>query len=81
MSRWNQFSDTKAFLTCFCRYYGDIQSMPVISDQDMNAMLAEHSQRHHLDFYTLSALNELYFGYACKYRSEVRKKWIHSLWK
>ncbi|XP_041460689.1 plexin-A2-like [Lytechinus variegatus] len=53
------------------QYYRDIQSMPVISDQDMNAMLAEHSQRHHYDFHMLSALNELYFGYACKYRSEL----------
>eukprot|EP00057_Strongylocentrotus_purpuratus_P014019 XP_011668493.1 PREDICTED: plexin-A4-like [Strongylocentrotus purpuratus] len=63
--------DIPAYKEYVSQYYKDIQNMPVISDQDMNAMLAEHSQRHHYDFYMLSALNELYFGYACKYRSEL----------
>ncbi|XP_071486237.1 plexin-A2-like [Diadema antillarum] len=53
------------------QYYKDIRNEPVVSDQDMNSLLAQHSQEHHYDFYTLSALNELYFGYACKYRSEL----------
>ncbi len=56
---------------CVCRYYKDIQALPSISDQDMAAMLAEHSHNHQYDFHTMTALNELYFYYACTYKVEV----------
>ncbi|RWS29961.1 hypothetical protein B4U80_08508, partial [Leptotrombidium deliense] len=52
------------------RYYRDIQTMPAISDQDMNAMLAEESRQHAYEFNTLVALNELY-AYAAKYHEEL----------
>ena len=54
-------------------YYRDIQDYPTISDQDMNAALASHSQRHNAEsnFQAINALNELYFCYACIYRSQV----------
>ena len=38
----------------------DIKCMPVISDQDMNAMLAEESRLHSNEFNLNSALHELY---------------------
>jgi plexin A len=39
------------------RYYSDIQTMPAISDQDMNAMLAEESRvRDHFSLFSLSHL-------------------------
>ena len=38
----------------------DIKCMPVISDQDMNAMLAEESRLHANEFNLNSALYELY---------------------
>merc|ERR1711997_1412086 len=41
------------------RYYADIKAMPVISDQDMNAMLAEESRLHANEFNLNSALHEL----------------------
>lgn len=53
------------------RYYRDIQAMPQVSDQDMNALLTEHSNAHQYDFHSYSALNKLYLGYAQKYRDEV----------
>ncbi|XP_071495764.1 plexin-A4-like [Diadema antillarum] len=53
------------------RYYEDIKNMPPISDQDMNAVLAEHSNSHQYDFHTLSALNELYHSYAKKYSEQI----------
>ena len=39
----------------------------------MNAALASHSQRHNAEsnFQAINALNELYFCYACIYRSQV----------
>ncbi|KAG1655459.1 Plexin-A4 [Nymphon striatum] len=48
------------------RYYQDIKMMPAISDQDMNAMLAEESRLHANEFNTQNALHELY-SYAVKY--------------
>ncbi|XP_060679141.1 plexin A3-like, partial [Hemiscyllium ocellatum] len=51
-------------------YYRDVSKMTPISDQDMDAYLAEQSRLHANEFNTLSALNELYF-YINKYRDEV----------
>jgi len=52
------------------RYYQDIKCMPVISDQDMNAMLAEESRLHANEFNLNSALYELY-TYAVKYNEQL----------
>jgi len=53
-----------------CRYYADIAKLPAISDQDMNAYLAEQSRLHAAEFNMLSALNEIY-SYVSKYSEEV----------
>ncbi|XP_071818203.1 plexin-A4-like isoform X3 [Apostichopus japonicus] len=53
------------------RYYRDIQNLPQVSDQDMNALLTEHSNAHQYDFHSYSALNKLYLGYAQKYRDQI----------
>ncbi|KAK0081171.1 hypothetical protein PV325_012648 [Microctonus aethiopoides] len=52
------------------RYYSDIKIMPAISDQDMNAMLAEESRSHTNEFNTNCALYELY-TYAVKYNEQL----------
>ncbi|XP_042873532.1 plexin A3-like isoform X1 [Penaeus japonicus] len=52
------------------RYYADIKIMQPISDQDMNAMLAEESRMHNSEFNSLAALAELY-GYAFKYSDQL----------
>ena len=52
------------------RYYNDIRLMPSISDQDMNAMLAEESRQHSHEFNTNVSLHELY-TYAIKYNDQV----------
>lgn len=52
------------------RYYSDIKVMPAISDQDMNAMLAEESRLHTTEFNTNCALYELY-TYAGKYNEQL----------
>ncbi|XP_063706809.1 plexin-A4 isoform X3 [Culicoides brevitarsis] len=52
------------------RYYSDIREMPAISDQDMNAMLAEESRLHTTEFNTNCALHELY-TYAVKYNEQL----------
>ncbi|XP_066482321.1 plexin-A2 isoform X2 [Tiliqua scincoides] len=52
------------------RYYADIAKLPAISDQDMNAYLAEQSRLHAVDFNMLSALNEIY-SYVSKYSEEI----------
>lgn len=52
------------------RYYSDIKIMPAISDQDMNAMLAEESRLHATEFNTNSSLYELYM-YAVKYNEQL----------
>lgn len=60
-------------LVCFClmfRYYADISRLPSISDQDMNAYLAEQARLHSHEFNTLSALHEIY-SYIRKYSKEV----------
>lgn len=44
--------------------------MPAISDQDMNAMLAEESRLHAHEFNTNVALYELY-SYAVKYNDQL----------
>ena len=45
--------------------------MAAVSDQDMGAMLAAHTNKYQNEFQPLNALNELYFCYACIYKSEV----------
>ncbi|XP_028924988.2 plexin-A2 isoform X2 [Ornithorhynchus anatinus] len=52
------------------RYYADIAKLPAISDQDMNAYLAEQSRLHAVEFNMLSALNEIY-SYISKYSEEI----------
>uniref|UniRef100_A0A672N149 Plexin-A2 n=1 Tax=Sinocyclocheilus grahami TaxID=75366 RepID=A0A672N149_SINGR len=52
------------------RYYADISRLPAISDQDMNAYLAEQARLHSNEFNMLSALNEIY-SYISKYSEEV----------
>lgn len=61
--------ETPVFLSL--RYYSDIAKMPAISDQDMNAYLAEQSRMHMNEFNTMSALSEIY-SYVGKYSEEVR---------
>lgn len=53
------------------RYYADINRLPAISDQDMNAYLAEQARLHSSEFNVLSALHEIY-AYVSKYSQEVR---------
>ncbi|MBN3297416.1 PLXA2 protein, partial [Amia calva] len=52
------------------RYYADISRLPAISDQDMNAYLAEQARLHSTEFNMLSALNEIY-SYVNKYSEEI----------
>ncbi|KAF0035882.1 hypothetical protein F2P81_011194 [Scophthalmus maximus] len=52
------------------RYYADINRLPSISDQDMNAYLAEQARLHSTEFNMLSALNEIY-SYISKYSEEI----------
>uniref|UniRef100_A0A8C9WI37 Plexin-A2 n=1 Tax=Scleropages formosus TaxID=113540 RepID=A0A8C9WI37_SCLFO len=52
------------------RYYADISRLPAISDQDMNAYLAEQARLHSSEFNMLSALNEIY-SYVSKYNFSV----------
>ncbi|XP_059843060.1 plexin-A4 isoform X1 [Hypanus sabinus] len=52
------------------RYYADIGKMPAISDQDMNAYLAEQSRMHMAEFNAISALSEIY-SYVSKYSEEI----------
>ncbi|XP_023284931.1 plexin-A4-like [Seriola lalandi dorsalis] len=44
--------------------------MPAISDQDMNAYLAEQSRMHMNEFNTMSSLSEIY-SYVGKYTEEI----------
>lgn len=59
------------------RYYADINRLPAISDQDMNAYLAEQARLHSTEFNMLSALNEIY-SYVSKYSEEVSDIWIQN---
>ncbi|KAL7979874.1 hypothetical protein Chor_008212 [Crotalus horridus] len=52
------------------KYYSDIGKMPAISDQDMNAYLAEQSRMHMNEFNSMSALSEIY-SYVGKYSEEI----------
>uniref|UniRef100_A0A8C5FQ70 Sema domain-containing protein n=1 Tax=Gadus morhua TaxID=8049 RepID=A0A8C5FQ70_GADMO len=52
------------------RYYADISRLPAISDQDMNAYLAEQARLHSQEFNVLSALHEIY-AYISKYSQEI----------
>lgn len=47
--------------------------MPAISDQDMNAYLAEQSRMHMNEFNSMSSLSEIY-SYVGKYTEEVSSK-------
>ncbi|KAI4882566.1 hypothetical protein NFI96_029674 [Prochilodus magdalenae] len=60
------------------RYYADINRLPAISDQDMNAYLAEQARLHSHEFNMLSALHEIYI-YVSKYSQEVQKQMDYSL--
>ncbi|XP_015599492.1 plexin-A2 [Cephus cinctus] len=62
--------DIPAYKEWVERYYSDIKIMPAISDQDMNAMLAEESRLHTTEFNTNCALYELY-TYAVKYNEQL----------
>uniref|UniRef100_A0A8K9V7Y4 Plexin-A4 n=1 Tax=Oncorhynchus mykiss TaxID=8022 RepID=A0A8K9V7Y4_ONCMY len=65
------------------RYYSDISKMPAISDQDMNAYLAEQSRMHINEFNSMSSLSEIY-SYVGKYTEEVRQHTVdknHTLFK
>uniref|UniRef100_A0A8C8LP88 Plexin-A2 n=1 Tax=Oncorhynchus tshawytscha TaxID=74940 RepID=A0A8C8LP88_ONCTS len=52
------------------RYYADINRLPAISDQDMNAYLAEQARLHSNEFNVLCALHEMY-AYVSKYSQEI----------
>uniref|UniRef100_UPI00358FAA02 plexin-A1-like n=1 Tax=Myxine glutinosa TaxID=7769 RepID=UPI00358FAA02 len=68
---WRQYAkDIPNYKHWVERYYSDIAKMATISDQDMNAYLAEQSRLHVSDFNTMSALNEIY-AYVAKYNEEV----------
>lgn len=62
------------------RYYSDIGKMPAISDQDMNAYLAEQSRMHMNEFNTMSALSEI-FSYVGKYSEEVSPALLWACWE
>ncbi|XP_066436555.1 plexin-A3 [Eleutherodactylus coqui] len=62
--------DIPNYKTWVERYYRDINKMPAISDQDMDAYLVEQSRLHANEFNSLSALSELFF-YVNKYREEI----------
>ena len=64
-------------LACVLRYYADINRLPAISDQDMNAYLAEQARLHSTEFNMLSALNEIY-SYVSKYSEEVSDTYLHT---
>lgn len=76
----NVLSSTHGPNKCLCfvlflpvsynRYYSDISKMQAISDQDMNAYLAEQSRMHMNEFNTMSSLSEIY-SYVGKYTEEV----------
>ncbi|XP_051914957.1 plexin-D1-like [Hippocampus zosterae] len=51
-------------------YYRQIQEMPPLSEQEMNAHLAEESRKYRNEFNTNLALTEIY-KYAKRYRNQV----------
>uniref|UniRef100_A0A3P9JHF6 Plexin D1 n=1 Tax=Oryzias latipes TaxID=8090 RepID=A0A3P9JHF6_ORYLA len=51
-------------------YYRQIQEMPPLSEQEMNAHLAEESRKYRNEFNTNLALTEIY-NYAKRYRNQV----------
>ncbi|CAB1329990.1 unnamed protein product [Coregonus sp. 'balchen'] len=60
----------QTFMDSCSTYYADINRLPAISDQDMNAYLAEQARLHSTEFNMLSALNEIY-SYVSKYSEEI----------
>lgn len=51
-------------------YYKQIQDMAPLSEQEMNAHLAEESRKYQNEFNTNVALTEIY-KYAKRYRSQI----------
>uniref|UniRef100_U3KGX0 Plexin D1 n=1 Tax=Ficedula albicollis TaxID=59894 RepID=U3KGX0_FICAL len=61
------------------RYYKQIHDMPPLSEQEMNAHLAEESRKYRNEFNTNVAMAEIY-KYAKRYRSQVSgcySSWPH----
>ncbi|GCB84315.1 hypothetical protein scyTo_0024914, partial [Scyliorhinus torazame] len=52
------------------KYYREIQEMITLSEQEMNAHLAEESRKYQNEFNTNFAMGEIY-KYAKRYRSQV----------
>ncbi|KAL1450839.1 hypothetical protein WDU94_003154, partial [Cyamophila willieti] len=52
------------------RFYGNIQSLPTVSDEDLNVFMSELSRSHEGHFNTVSALKELYI-YVRKYHDQI----------
>ncbi|XP_025019211.1 plexin-D1 [Python bivittatus] len=52
------------------RYYKQIHDMPPLSEQEMNAHLAEESRKYRNEFNTNVAMTEIY-KYAKRYRSQI----------
>ncbi|XP_071810480.1 plexin A3-like [Asterias amurensis] len=63
--------DIPTYKEWVANYYKEINNMAAVSDQDMGAMLAAHTNKYQNEFQPLNALNELYFCYACIYKSEI----------
>lgn len=72
--------DSDSVCVSSLRYYADINRLPAISDQDMNAYLAEQARLHSSEFNMLSALHEIY-AYVSKYSQEVRPSQHTVTWK
>lgn len=64
--------DIPVFKGWVCKYFDDIQRMPAVSDQDLNAYLAEVSRMSTNYFTKDNALFELY-NYVQKYSNEINE--------
>ncbi|CAC5406679.1 PLXNA [Mytilus coruscus] len=64
--------DIPVFKISVSKYFEDIQRMPAVSDQDLNAHLAEVSRMSTNNFNKDNALLELY-SYAQKYSNEINE--------
>ncbi|KAI9533616.1 Plexin-A4, partial [Dissostichus eleginoides] len=65
-----ELSNPRPQLQEYNMYYSDIGKMQAISDQDMNAYLAEQSRMHVNEFNSMSSLSEIY-SYVEKYTEEI----------
>lgn len=52
------------------RYYNDIKELPAVSDQDMNAFLAEES-RQHINEFPLNVALYQFHHYVSQYSDQV----------